>query len=36
MQNLLNAILQLLQKIEDEQTLSVVYSFVLGLTQQDE
>lgn len=35
MQNLLNAILQLLQEIEDEETLSVVYSFVLGLTQDE-
>lgn len=36
MQNLLNAILQLLQEIEDEKTLSIIYSFVLGLTQDDE
>lgn len=35
MQNLLNAILQLLQEIEDEETLSVVYSFILGLTQDE-
>ena len=35
MQNLLNAILHLLQEIEDEETLSVVYSFILGLTQDE-
>lgn len=35
MQNLLTNIILILQSIDDEKTLGIIYSFILGLTQDE-
>lgn len=35
MQILLNRIISILQEVEDEEILAVIYSFVLGLVNED-
>ena len=35
MQILLNRIISILQKVEDEEILAVIYSFILGLVDED-
>lgn len=35
MQTLLNRIISILQEVKDEKTLAVIYSFILGLVDED-
>ena len=35
MQILLNRIISILQEVEDEKVLAVIYSFILGLVDED-
>jgi len=35
MQILLNRIISILQEVEDEEILAVIYSFILGLVDED-
>lgn len=35
MQSLLNRIISILQEVEDEKVLAVIYSFILGLVDED-
>lgn len=35
MQILLNRIINILQEVEDEEILAVIYSFILGLVSED-
>lgn len=35
MQILLNRIISILQEVEDEKVLAVIYSFILGLVSED-